>query len=463
MGDITAGSSLWPLTLTWQALADSLAAIGLEASPTSPIARFLPSRRSEAAERPAQELIPVLGLLARPRQALVVRVGDHSGQLSMFLSDGALVARFDRGSDGCIVSRPSGPDGFAVLVAGLAPKQPSSLPPVAITRTSFESLRQLRRIGLFAYEGQAVPLDDAARMIGEVARGRDPLEILDALERDEILMLDGGLVRAAPDRPRNHGPLVGPAVVSIRAAQCADSKADRSRDEALLVLGTNAAAVAYLPPHPDEQRLDTIVDVVPATAPVIAAAVQQLLAPPLAPPSTPTAECAHAPSLWLAPGPHDDASHDIPWRKDTLEDAAARSHLGGDDAPPAALLSPSATIEILARHGGVPVERHIFAMDERAAVEWTIRGSRLFWREHDAISLAGRVDRLTETSRATEGRWWVMRAQAQVDGAARVFEHVSDATRAFVVDGSSLPTIANGQLRRDICEAWRTSVEEAGR
>lgn len=450
----------WPLRLTWGTLAGQLAAIEIEASPTSPITRFLSSASSVAAERPAREALPALDLLARPRQVLVVRVREDLGPLSMFLSDGALVARFDCGSKGCIVSKPSGLDEFTGFVSTLVPRQASALPPLAITRTSFESLRQLRRIGLFAADGGTVPLAVAVEAIGRVARGRDPLEILRALARDEIVVLDGDDVRAGSDWARNAGPAGDPVLVSIRAAQCGDGTCDRSRDKTLLMLGDDAGAVAYLAPHADDPRMDTIVDIVPATAPVIAAAVQDLLAPPLAPPSAPIADRARAPDFWLTSEPDGDPSRNMGWREDTLEDAAARFHLGRPDAPPAALLSPSATITVLTRHGAEPVARHVFAIDDHAAVEWTLRGSRLLWREHDAHSLADRVEGLADSPQMTGDQRWFIRAVAQVDGAARVFEHRSQA--AVLGGGGPQPPMPGAQLRREISEAWRMTPE-AGR
>ena len=443
----------WPLA--WQALADNLAAIEIAAAPNSPISRFLPSPSSDAPKAPAQELVPVLGLLAQPRQALILHVGEPPSGNCTFLSDGARVARFDRGADGCIVSEPSGPDGFVALVIALSPRQAWAGPPLAITRASFESLRQLSALGLFGADHPTIPVVRAAEAISEVARGRDPREILRALERDGILVLDGEDVQAVPKWARDHAPAVAPAVVSIRAAQCGDGDLDRPRDKRLLVLGTDAGAVALLPPQPDEAHFDTIVDVVPATPAVITAAVQQLLAPPHAPPSTPAADRAVAPSVWLQAQPGDHSELDADWHQDTLEDAAARSQLEWPDAPPAALLAPAATIEVLVREGSAPVQRHVFAFDDRAAVEWTLRGSRLLWREHDAHSLAHRVDRLVQAPEATDDRWCVLRAVAQVDGRARVFEYVSDAARISASERDELPpATASKDVRRNIRAAW---------
>lgn len=441
--------------LAWQALADNLAAVGIAAAPNSPIARFLPPPSSKVGEAPAQELVPLLGLLAQPRQALVLHVGEHATGISAFVSDGAHVARFDRGKDGCIVSEPSGPDGFIALVTALAPRQPWAGPELVVTRASFESLRQLSALGLFGANRPMIPLVRASEAISEVARGRDPCEILGALERDGILVLDGEEIQALPEWARNHAPAVAPAVISIRAAECGDGHLDRPRDKRLLVLGADTGAVAFLPPQPDEPHFDTIVDIVPATPAGITAAVRKLLAPPLAPPSRPAADRAVAPSLWLQAQPGDHSELDADWHEDTLEDAAARSHLEQPDAPPVALLAPAATIEVLAREGGAPVQRHVFAFDDHSALEWTLRGSRLLWREHDAHSLAQRVDGLAQAPEATHDSWCVMRAVARVEGHARVFEFVSDAARGSTSDCDELPMATSSRdVRLNICAAW---------
>ena len=300
-----------------------------------------------------------------------------------------------------------------------------------------------------------LPVVRAAEAISEVARGRDPREILRALERDGILVLDGEDVRAV----RN-----GRATMRRPLHPLWYRSAPRNAVTATLT-GRATSGCSCSAPTPGRSPCCH-------RSPTRHTSTRSSMSSQRRPPSSPR----RSSSCWLHLTPRRRRRlRIVQWppasgcrrsraiiRSSTRIGTRTRSRtqLRGrssewPDAPPAALLAPAATIEVLVREGSAPVQRHVFAFDDRAAVEWTLRGSRLLWREHDAHSLAHRVDRLVQAPEATDDRWCVLRAVAQVDGRARVFEYVSDAARISASERDELPpATASKDVRRNIRAAW---------
>lgn len=394
----------WPLDFGHAKLVELLNHFEISVSSLSPIAHLVSDAKSAPRVEPdplrhSPQVADALRVLAAPRQLLLLRrtreqrTGGGTDVVG-FLNDGERIARFDVGTQGCMVDRPCDHTEFVQLLGGLvtfdgggADEQPT----IMVSQRFLEAIVALRRAGLFAADAPLTRHAAEAVIRAIPGWGAQAAESLGALERDGVLRLDGDIVVQQPQWLARYPYLAKRSQLALDAVELADLRAARPHRKRFAVLGEPAEHVVFLPAACDEIDRHIAVEINQMSPDAVARGVVQTLAPPLAPPTSPTSDCSTGslPSTSANRG----KSPASPWQLHTLEQLVAPVDPNWN--PPAALLAPCATIEVTsAGPGGRGLEHHVLSLDPRSAVEWILEGSWVQWREIAPDDVFARIDKL---------------------------------------------------------------------
>ncbi len=387
------------LEVPWHELEALVSLHRVSIAPTSPLRLLLddyspgssatPTGQSE--QQSAAWALDALHILAAPRQLLTLDCAARADAPAMLVNDGHFLVRFDVGSDGVSLSPPCTHRQFAGLIVDLV--QPgesgSRSPAIHLTKRCLHYLIALADLGIFDEHLETVTRHAAESAVRSVDT-REPHTALEALQAEEFILLEDALARANPVRLAVVRSLVSTAALSLHAVELADAVAGRSRREAVSLTGDRARSI-YIPPTDHDPDHDVLLEALPATRDGLCAAVQRLLEPPAAPPRRPTIAYDGATAKLLNDPGH--AAETPQWRNSTIEQIVAPTD--SDERPPGALLSPTATIEIVTREVEASWgRRYLFAFDRECIVEWALEGSLVSWRKLDAGYFFERVREL---------------------------------------------------------------------
>ena len=337
------------------------------------------------------DLAATLWTLAAPRQLLIVQSNHGDADpLAFYVNDGERLVRFLLADEECLIDGWWSPAVFhRALSTWLGAPQESAAPVQRVADRLVRALAGLLDAGLDRAGATAISRAEAeASIVPALADGADPATALDGLIGDGALAVAGDGVRLREDWVDRHSYLFDAPQLIIHAIELADAQEGLWRPTSLAVLGGAERRVCVVPPYVHDHRASSSRW---RHSPSRCSARRSMRCSRARskPPSTPTTSYVGDPARWLVALDDQGASVSLPGFDDVILPPVVTTD---DGTPERTLLEPGTTIELVAGScGAARAERHVLALNDRHAVEWTTRGSTLRRRSLDVAQVGARL------------------------------------------------------------------------
>jgi hypothetical protein len=390
-------STAWPIQLRWAEVRGQLLEEGIVVLPRSPIFALRPD--PEMGKRPRRVghepneadtrkgTSDAIRILAGARQLLALWTGRKSDP-AVFFNDGRGVVRLASGCDGITVGRPWTPQAFGQAICRIVHACPGHVPfdDAAATRSFLTVFGALCATGIGTDLDSSLSRPEAEAALQAASAPDAGMRSLDALLQAGLLVAAGKRVFVEPGWAARNAFLMEPPRVKLGAVELTGSDQSRQPPRELTIYGSQSGRLTYDPGTALPEERELVLGLAPVTERLVASSVEQLLSFPISPPPRPIVDYDGDPVDWLGA-----TATPSRWRDDGLAAVVGLR----DALAPASMFTPGATVQVsLCRFdGGEPCWK-VLGLDGSSAVEWTMDGARVRWRELTHETAGGSLEGL---------------------------------------------------------------------